>query len=90
MKLPRKALQLQRTFILLQDPWVRHTSRSPSCDYIIETRGHDFIAKILDEVKQLAYSRSNSNSSLKGKEETREFTKMKNGLLNTQVKFYLN
>ena len=55
---------------------------------MIETRGEDFIAKILSEVKQLAYSRSGSNTSLKGKQEDNvpEFTKMKNGLLNTQVK----
>ena len=34
----------------------------------------------------MAYSRSNSNSSVKGtKEEGGEFTKLKNGLLNTQV-----
>ena len=55
---------------------------------MIESRGEDFIAKILSEVKQLAYSRSGSNTSLKGKQEDNvpEFTKMKNGLLNTQVK----
>ncbi|XP_023325589.1 uncharacterized protein LOC111699210 isoform X2 [Eurytemora carolleeae] len=71
-----------------EDPWVRHTRRSPSCDYVIESRGEDFIAKILSEVKQLAYSRSGSNTSLKGKQEDNvpEFTKMKNGLLNTQAK----
>jgi hypothetical protein len=47
------------------------------------------------EVKQLAsYSRSNSNLSVKAKQQdetSSEFKKMKNGLLNTQVgvKFFL-
>ena len=61
---------------------MRHTRRSPSCDYVVETRGPAFIAQILSEVKQLAYTRSNSGP--KGKEEP-TFTKLKNGLLNTQV-----
>lgn len=69
---------------MCQDPWERHTRNSPSCDYIIETRGVDFISAILDKVEKVkngiinTYSRSNSNNTLKdpGAKET-EFVKMK-------------
>ena len=67
-----------------QDPWVRHTRSSPACDYIIETRGVDFISTILDKVEKVkngiisTYTRSNSGgaSSNKPGAET-EFVKMK-------------
>jgi len=64
-----------------EDPWVRHTRRSPSCDYLIETRGADFISAIINKVEKVkngimnSYSRSNSNTSIKGAES--EFSKMK-------------
>ena len=57
---------------------------------MIETRGVDFISAILNSVEKVknglmnSYSRSNSNTSIKGPEP--EFSKMKNGLLNTQAK----
>jgi len=64
-----------------EDPWVRHGRRSPSCDYVIETRGLDFISAIINKVEKVktglknSYSRSNSNSSLKGTDS--ELTNMK-------------
>ena len=42
-------------FSLSQDPWVRHSRRSPSCDYLIETRGTDFIQTIMDSVEKVLY-----------------------------------
>ena len=57
---------------------MRHTHRSPSCDYVIETRGRDFISAILSQVKSgiiNSYSRSNSSSNIAGAEA--EFSKMK-------------
>jgi len=64
-----------------EDPWIRHTRRSPSCDYLIETRGADFISAIINKVEKVkngimnSYSRSNSSTSIKGAES--EFSKMK-------------
>ena len=71
-----------------EDPWVRHGRRSPSCDYVIEMRGTDFIKAIIDSVEKVkntltTYTRTASNSSVD--KTSPEFTKMKNGLLNTQV-----
>ena len=71
-----------------EDPWVRHGRRSPSCDYVIEMRGTDFIKAIIDSVEKVkntltTYTRTASNSSVD--KASPEFTKMKNGLLNTQV-----
>ena len=60
---------------------MRHGRRSPSCDYVIETRGLDFISAIINKVEKVktglknSYSRSNSNSSLKGTDS--ELTNMK-------------
>ena len=51
---------------------MRHGRRSPSCDYVIETRGLDFISAIINKVEKVktglknTYSRTNSNGSLKG------------------------
>ena len=59
---------------------MRHTHCSPSCDYIIETRGLDFISAILSKVEKVkqdilnTYTRSNSGELL---EPEIEFTKMK-------------
>ena len=71
-----------------EDPWVRHGRRSPSCDYVIEMRGTDFVQAIIDSVEKVkntltTYTRTASNSSVD--KTSPEFTKMKNGLLNTQV-----
>ena len=69
------------TLLACQDPWIRHTRRSPSCDYLIETRGADFISAIINKVEKVkngimnSYSRSNSSTSIKGAES--EFSKMK-------------
>jgi len=72
-----------------EDPWVRHGRRSPSCDYVIEMRGTDFVQAIIDSVEKVkntltTYTRTASNSSVD--KASPEFTKMKNGLLNTQAK----
>jgi hypothetical protein len=73
--------------------WIRNTA--------LRALGRTIYIMLLYQVKQLAstYSRSNSNLSLKGKQQQQqqqlqqqqednslEFKKMKNGLLNTQVK----
>ena len=60
---------------------MRHTRRSPSCDYIVETRGADFISAIINKVEKVknglmnSYSRTSSSSSLKGAES--ELSQMK-------------
>ena len=67
----------------MQDPWERHTCSSPSCDYIIETRGRDFIATILDKMEKVkngiinTYTRSNSGKDIASKSTEAEFAKMK-------------
>ena len=61
---------------------MRHTHSSPSCEYIIETRGIDFISRILSKVEKVTtdiintYTRSNSGNLSTGEPEI-EFTKMK-------------
>lgn len=92
---PRDAVQCfscetaQNQWKPAEDPWVRHGRRSPSCDYVIEMRGTDFIKAIIDSVEKVkntltTYTRTASNSSVD--KTSPEFTKMKNGLLNTQAK----
>ena len=91
---PRDAVQCfscetaQNQWKPAEDPWVRHGRRSPSCDYVIEMRGTDFVQAIIDSVEKVkntltTYTRTASNSSVD--KTSPEFTKMKNGLLNTQV-----
>ena len=91
---PRDAVQCfscetaQNQWKPAEDPWVRHGRRSPSCDYVIEMRGTDFVQAIIDSVEKVkntltTYTRTASNSSVD--KASPEFTKMKNGLLNTQV-----
>jgi len=92
---PRDAVQCfscetaQNQWKPAEDPWVRHGRRSPSCDYVIEMRGTDFVQAIIDSVEKVkntltTYTRTASNSSVD--KASPEFTKMKNGLLNTQAK----
>jgi len=63
-----------------EDPWERHTCSSPSCDYIIETRGLDFISRMMEKVKNgiiNTYTRSNSGKDITSKSTEAEFAKMK-------------
>jgi len=62
-----------------EDPWIRHTRGSPSCDYLIETRGAEFISSILSSMELVKTGLLTSYSTTRAEPE---FSRLKNGLLN--------